>query len=431
MNPVVLNRRRTTQDDGFSESRPGARPFEPAVNRARLVEQQLRTLLHHGASTDQRLAAINAIDDDGESLTRFAGEQRVLQLLAEPLKSLVPDGHRSETLRDLACHLRDAIATRNATLVKDYQALAGVLQGVGIAVTPLKGVAALLDGCYPNPGERLINDIDVLIAPEALTDAMANLAAAGYRQAVNRFERQPPGEDMFGVLNANDFRNQVAWVDAHVPRILGPGAGFNAEVHVHVTTQRSPLCSLLDACASGGADALFHLLHNFEHSHLKDGHAALGLLDWRHLMDAHRRFDVADARADEWSNDAIAGRSGKRGSDAATERAAELTAQLMTVARRVGVEPDMAVHLWQLAHCLGTPGIADADRDERFASDIARFQRVRLSPRRQWLARQGSTITRVARGFTSKRVRDERFGPMALGSQLLRTWRFYRGEWGR
>jgi Uncharacterised nucleotidyltransferase len=69
---------------------------------------------------------------------------------------------------------------RNGDLRNELAAAVGVLNGVDIEPVLLKGAIRLLDGLYPDPGWRMLRDLDILIPEPRWQDALHALQGAGY-----------------------------------------------------------------------------------------------------------------------------------------------------------------------------------------------------------------------------------------------------------
>ena len=72
---------------------------------------------------------------------------------------------------------------RNSNLLRQMRDLDGILRDIGIGPVFLKGSAILLAKVYPVSGARLLGDLDVLVPPERIEDAVAAAQSAGYRSA--------------------------------------------------------------------------------------------------------------------------------------------------------------------------------------------------------------------------------------------------------
>jgi Uncharacterised nucleotidyltransferase len=78
----------------------------------------------------------------------------------------------------------------------------GLLNEIGVQPVLLKGAAALVSGLYPALGTRMIGDIDILIPPAKLTEAVKQLRSAGYQPADT--ENELPGTENFE-LHRHDY----------------------------------------------------------------------------------------------------------------------------------------------------------------------------------------------------------------------------------
>ena len=70
---------------------------------------------------------------------------------------------------------------RNARILEEARAVAGILNRIGIEPVVLKGAALLLAGVYPRPGCRYLCDIDILVPRAQLAAAVEALERDGYR----------------------------------------------------------------------------------------------------------------------------------------------------------------------------------------------------------------------------------------------------------
>lgn len=117
---------------------------------------------------------------DWYRFVQTASANRVLQTLYPVLsrhnllESLPPD---------LTGHLKmvyDLNVKRNRQILGQVKEINALLNPEGINPLYLKGVGNLLDGLYPDPGERIIQDIDLLVPDEQMEKAAAILSQAGY-----------------------------------------------------------------------------------------------------------------------------------------------------------------------------------------------------------------------------------------------------------
>jgi hypothetical protein len=106
-----------------------------------------------------------------------------------------------------------------------------VLNKIGVRPVFLKGAAALVNGLYPTPGERMTGDIDVLIPSSQLAEAVKDLRAAGY-QSVAEDEELPETRD-YGLHHH------------HYPPIYSLDWPSPVELHLHPV--HLPAARLLDS----------------------------------------------------------------------------------------------------------------------------------------------------------------------------------------
>lgn len=95
---------------------------------------------------------------------------------------------RSDTVDGLAL-AHSLNQDRNAALLSQIEAVVRCLNGVGVQPVLLKGAAHLVSGLWPDPGARLLGDIDLLVPAEALPkafEALETLAGIGLQDSGNR-----------------------------------------------------------------------------------------------------------------------------------------------------------------------------------------------------------------------------------------------------
>ena len=130
-------------------------------------------------SSDDVRALLGRVD--AAALTTWLERERLLPLVGTRLADLLDAGdvppivlHRAEEA------LRAADARGNVHELITLQ-VATTLEGAGIRAVPLKG-AVLSRALYGSPGYRLSADIDVLVAPQRLHDAVQVLGRLGHRE---------------------------------------------------------------------------------------------------------------------------------------------------------------------------------------------------------------------------------------------------------
>lgn len=144
-----------------------------------------------------------------EGIAALASRHLVTPSLVEPV-ARIPSA--PEDLKHYLSEIRAMNARRNAIIADAIFALNEVLTGDGLRPVYLKGAASLVSGLYDDPGERVMGDVDILVAPEMVDDAAPALRKAGYVFG-------PPdghGKDA-------DFH--------HLPMAVHPDTGVGVELH--------------------------------------------------------------------------------------------------------------------------------------------------------------------------------------------------------
>jgi hypothetical protein len=109
-------------------------------------------------------------------------------------------------------------AERNRMMLAGLSKLLGELQGAGVKPVLLKGAASVVSGLYGDPAERIMADIDVLIAPHQIHKAEAALRSCGYRDADKPPRRWAKPRNLLH----------------HLPSLVPPEGGFGVELHTEL-----------------------------------------------------------------------------------------------------------------------------------------------------------------------------------------------------
>jgi len=377
-------------------------------------ESMLQALVSSRTTHAELTALLSNTEQDWFNVARCAADRLVLPSLYPLLQPLVGTNFLPEELVDLVEATFEANVLRNKTLLDDYASVSQILSTVDVPCIPLKGIALLVDDVYPELGERIVSDIDIAVPANHLPDALAALCQAGFLQVRNRFLVNSGNEPEFLPIDIDDFRNLPEFVSSHVPRIMHPSMLTTIELHIRVTMPNSPLTSWLDRMCFGGdclelgggcierdenARALFHLMHNFEHTHLKDALAKSGIVDWRHLLDARHYLT--------------------------NQASGTLPSAMMEVAIDHGLGAELAVHFWQLDALLGTPGVRELWERPEYTRAIKLFELKRQHRPVQKLAQISQRVLRVASRLRARSVLRERYGPIPVSSAIGNTLRFY------
>ena len=152
---------------------------------------------------------------------------------------------------------------RNQTIVATLARVVSTLNGAGIEPVLLKGAAHLADGIYPDPGVRIVGDVDLLVPAGSAPDALQSLLRSGFVAAAPT--------------------PLVSLPMHHLPRLCERETGVAVEVHTEVVRRRDeafvPVPWFLEgaqAIAFRGVsmripDATRRVAHAIVHDQLQDG----------------------------------------------------------------------------------------------------------------------------------------------------------------
>jgi hypothetical protein len=117
---------------------------------------------------------------DWERIVGLAGAQFVLPAFAAALRDLDLIGLLDEELGGFLEAVHAANGERNGELRDELLAVIQFLNRIEIEPVLLKGAIRLVDGLYPDPGWRMLRDLDLLIPEARWQDALHALQGAGY-----------------------------------------------------------------------------------------------------------------------------------------------------------------------------------------------------------------------------------------------------------
>ena len=166
--------------------------------------------------------------------------------------------------------LHDLNGERNARLKAQAHEALGALNAVGIEPLLLKGAGFVLTAPPDRLGERMMSDLDLMVAPDRLTDAMSQLFALGYEVL---------SSDVGPHAQASLFRAQdPGSIDLHLrppgPADLYEDGGGRADERHEFDSVRARLPSPTDRA-----------LHLIVHDMMHDGRLRGGSIELRHLLD--------------------------------------------------------------------------------------------------------------------------------------------------
>lgn len=147
--------------------------------------------------------------------TRATGEF-VLPAFAAAVRDLGLIGSLEPELRAFLAMAHTANVKRNGGLRCELAVVVGALNRAGVEPVLLKGAIRVVDGLYPDPGWRMMRDLDLLVRGDRLGDAVAALRGAGYAPGP-----PTPGEPP-------DFGHH------HYPKLMRPGHRASVEVHAEL-----------------------------------------------------------------------------------------------------------------------------------------------------------------------------------------------------
>jgi hypothetical protein len=134
-----------------------------------------------GSTTSVELRA--ALADESVSWERVVGlasEQFVLSAFAAALRDLDLLAGLDPELRQFLRAIHLANGQRNARLRTQLAEVLSALNQAGIEPVLLKGAIRLTDQLYPDLGWRMLQDLDILVPPSRLAEAVGALYGIGY-----------------------------------------------------------------------------------------------------------------------------------------------------------------------------------------------------------------------------------------------------------
>jgi len=200
--------------------------------------------------------------------------------------------------------LHDMNARRNAALVDGLADAVERLNERGVAPALLKGAASLAGGLYDDPAERIMLDIDLLVAPDAAPACAEALRGIGYQ------DLHDP---------------QVRWVAQdthHLPPLRAPSGDFCIELHTWLLDKEYdpmlPRAAVLRRSTEQQwrgvrvrrLDPTDRIVHNIVHAQLHHQLSARGTVELRSLREL-ALLALRHAEAIDWT--VVARRLGAQG----------------------------------------------------------------------------------------------------------------------
>jgi len=134
-----------------------------------------------GGSAGGPAAWLAAPSTDLVRLARLAGRHLVTPMLAACAADPALGPRLPDDFRRYVTFVHSENARRNRALRLQLGEAVARLNGIGVEPVLLKGAARLADGLYPDPGWRVMRDLDLLVPRDQLAEAAACLRSAGYR----------------------------------------------------------------------------------------------------------------------------------------------------------------------------------------------------------------------------------------------------------
>lgn len=195
-----------------------ARPLHPFEVVARI----LGAWLHRPHGTVDLGGTIGRRSASWDAVVAQASRHHVLAALAGTLFRLGLTPWLEPDLAGFLAAFLDANRTRNQLLHLQLAEVAADLNGVAVIPVLLKGAVRLVDGLYPDPGWRMMRDLDLLVPAAQLADAVSALRARGY------VEDGAPGEPS----------PSPEYGHHHHPRLVRPDRAAPIELHTELFSAR-------------------------------------------------------------------------------------------------------------------------------------------------------------------------------------------------
>jgi hypothetical protein len=234
-----------------------------------------------------------------------------------------------QDVRNYLAFLHARNAARNARIRLQCLDIGLTLARAGLRAALLKGAAWLFDGDPRAASDRMMFDIDLVVAPQEFQPAVRTLAASGYREA-------------------SGIHIEVNHI--HHPPMVCDGAEACVEIHRDLAN-RIEFLSSPEVIASAREvapglllpDPRHRIVHNVIHAQIMNGDFAGGVLNLRDGLDLARLIASSGPEFD-WTALALEGRN--RGYFRYLSGAIHATHRIL----RSPVPPPFADHLWGQLH---------------------------------------------------------------------------------
>ncbi|MEM7293825.1 MAG: nucleotidyltransferase family protein [Pseudomonadota bacterium] len=258
----------------------------------RVAHQIVAQILAHPIDKTSLHDALQALDDSKwERVAEVAAYHTVSQALHPRLQQCGLHHLAPEELQEHWHDLAHNSAMRNAALRAQVVELAKKLNSISVTPMLIKGSAHLFLQTYDNEGDRLSNDLDILVPASRIDEAWDELLELGYRQDDSR-------EDFFESHH-------------HYPPLLREGDFAAVELHHELLAREvGDLISTRDAWSwsiplelPGQATACVlplevRMLHSLVHIEIVDRGYELGSIELRQLHEVAQVVSTQGAEID-------------------------------------------------------------------------------------------------------------------------------------
>ncbi|CAM1372911.1 conserved hypothetical protein [Tenacibaculum litopenaei] len=182
-----------------------------------LFLSQCLTLSHSSKHHQSVKYTLENTTMDWEALVKLSTTHYVLPAWYYNLKTANFLNFLPEDLVAYMEHIAELNTDRNTEIIKQAQEINTLLQQEGIVPIFLKGTGNLLSKLYKHPGERMIGDIDFLVAPENLGKAQELLLNVGYTPIAADALDAPITKHLPRIAHAH----KIAAVEVHKDMTIG------------------------------------------------------------------------------------------------------------------------------------------------------------------------------------------------------------------
>ena len=208
------------------------------------------------------------------ALLALANRYLVAPALWTALVQTEPLQQVPEDVRSYLALLHSRNADRNARIRQQCIGLGAILMRGGIRAVLLKGAAWLFDDSVAPPLDRMMRDIDLLIASDQIEAAVTTLVSAGYRDTCDSLIEQP---------------------HLHHAPLLPSGGEASVKLHRDLSHRVNflPSGELIASASEVAAGLLLpmarhRIAHNVIHAQIENGNFVGGILNLRDALDLAR-----------------------------------------------------------------------------------------------------------------------------------------------